>query len=1694
MPQAASAACLRLCSLNVQGLSTAKLQALLTWAWEERYDVVMLQECWHGAEAANPMAWFQQQQGCAPIWGGRWFATPGSAHQAGCMILFRPNSLLTDVQEVQLPETAQGRVLRVDAQLLQQPVSLLCVYAPADPTARRAFFAGVLPTCLPDPGSRLLLLGGDWNCVLQQRDVVHHREQGGDLGIRGQGAVQLQASMHAHDLADAWRALHAAASDITHFHTAGTGQGSGARLDRWLLSSSMSSWVQQANILPTRPVHTDHLPVDLLVQPPGSPIMRKPPWRLAPGMVDDADLLQLWRLYLQHEAATHDAAIAAGPLGPSYHRQRWLRVKDQLRHLAQEHQQAHRRDLNRRARRHHRAAECARQYMLRVAADGSAAPATVQAAVTLWVAAASQPVPGAAASAHSLLDAGALLDHLYGGRPTFFFHNHPQQDRQHSAITKLLVSQPGVEQRVLDLSDPEDILPALQAFEQHYSADAPAGVYRQRPTDADIQQQLLRSMSRRLTAQQSAACEGPGGDGFLTLACLQRALRNMQRNKAPGQDGLPVELYMQQDMWPQLGPLMLAAFNEAFAAVTEQAPLQHFLMCILVLVHKPGKPYDQVKGYRPITLLDIDIRLLCLVLAQRLHLPLDLLVAATQSAFIGGRDISDNLLFHLGLADWLRHRHQQCWLLLLDLAGAYDNVDWGLLQATMQAMGFQDIGHVRWAQLLHRGATSLIHVNGFSTHRFPVCSGLLQGSGVSPLYWTIVLQPLSSYLCSLQAQGRVVMPCLPHMPLAAAEIVQRQAPPSQDYADDMTAAATCLHCAAPSFLQAFQQYAAAGGPSLALDGKSTHLHLGHGDPAPHHCVPSVQPFQPAEPLSQRLLGLPLAAFTTPHPQGIAFQRAANTMRVATFQWRQRSVGMLDRVHVVKQCVAATSIYQLSFTAPTARQLADMQAVVREFVASAQGPGRGMQVLSPSEVVCAMPKHLGGLAYPNLRIFSLALQAKPLALLFQPRCRPWQAVMHTLLASACPRLRAGISTWVITAPLALRLPAHLQRLQGYVDALATLHLHRLLPLEQQSFWSVMAEPLYFNQHITIPPSMRQRLQHLSQRVSQHLHDLVPDLQGAEEARAWRSLGDVRAALHAEQPRTLAMTVLLQLIVHILPQPWRAQLLLPEAPPCPWECAALPAGGYVARHQQGQQLYWAASSGLLHPISAQGEGPLGAVVVPPGVQWWPAAVFAERKPDFRMSVLELEEQRRPRPQRPPWPQESWLLGPWAQVQLDPSVWGWAGTGTARPVSLLQYTVKAARHRLSLLSMAVAQPQLYSYGQGVWPRLWGQRPPSQQQGQPAPALDRSGLQQFEQAMHTAFTAIQQHHQQLQQPVLDAEVARPPAWLDLAHPPPPRPPPCQRAARAAARQAASQQQDVALVHLAPPLNQRQVLVRLRTMSHDEDQVDLAQRLSRPLRVSCSAWKALTDATMLRPHVAVAWRILHGALPVGGRRATQDSHAQLHTVCCSARCCQGGHALETLTHAFVECPSVSPVVAWLFQVYQALTRSAPPPAHDVPLVLLADLPGVWQPACARTWHRLRVAFLGCAWQLRCSRLQADLDAPAAAAALAQRVVDTMQQAVMRDWQRIPTPTTSVSSRARELRVPSTWFAGRSPDLSVQQFDQLWPATLPPWFHPQPAGGLQVPLSLTWPVQLQQEQPVAAQQPLPAPQLPQGPPCQGGQV
>ncbi|KAJ9505846.1 hypothetical protein QJQ45_010644 [Haematococcus lacustris] len=674
---------------------------------------------------------------------------------------------------------------------------------------------------------RMLFLGGDFNCILSPDDKVgtpvgatsQHAEDW--VGSRGVGAEQLERLVEERGLVDAWRRLRPTSRDLTHLSNRWQ---TGARLDRWYVSASVAEWQLDSSIQGLKPVSTDHFPVSVVMYPPDLPLTARAPWQLHPAHLDNPALLDGLAGFLSLEAAHHAAQLASsqGPQRRDVHRARWAHVKQGLALYAQRSIRAQRREQRDLQHRREKAATAARAHVVsQLRRAGQPGDADLRAAVQLGEVAALAGVQDREQGALRSMQASAVLDQCYGDRSSFYFYHRDQPAHTPTLISSLqLPTQPG---QVADLSSPAGVLAACRVFEQHFSASSPTGVYAAKPVDPAARATLLASLTSRLTPAQANSCEGPGTDPMLSAEELGHALQGCAHSKAPGKDGLPMEVY--DRLWPQLvGPLR-AMLREALADTTDPAPLAEFLTGVITLVPKAGKPRDQVAGYRPITLLNCDVRLVARALEDRLQQPLDLLVSLSQSAFILGRDISDNVQFHLSLLEYLQQRGSPAWLLLLDLAGAYDNVSWGLLQDTMEAMGFRRDGHVRWAQLLHRGASSQVLVNGRLTDSFPLASGLLQGSGASPLYWCIALQPLVSYLSSLQLAGRINTPTIPHSPLSMCQPTLLPVLPSKEFADDLTIAVLDRVRDGAVVLEALGLFRAAGGPALSV-AKSSALSCG----------------------------------------------------------------------------------------------------------------------------------------------------------------------------------------------------------------------------------------------------------------------------------------------------------------------------------------------------------------------------------------------------------------------------------------------------------------------------------------------------------------------------------------------------------------------------------------------------------------------------------------------------------------------------------------------------------------------------------------------------------------------------------------------------------------------------------------------------------------------------------------------------
>lgn len=185
-------------------------------------------------------------------------------------------------------------------------------------------------------------------------------------------------------------------------------------------------------------------------------------------------------------------------------------------------------------------------------------------------------------------------------------------------------------------------------------------------------------------------------------------------------------------------------------------------------------------------------------------------------------------------------------------------------------------------------------------------------------------------------------------------------------------------------------------------------------------------------------------------------------------------------------------------------------------------------------------------------------------------------------------------------------------------------------------------------------------------------------------------------------------------------------------------------------------------------------------------------------------------------------------------------------------------------------------------------------------------------------------------------------------------------------------------------------------------------------------------------------WRLVHGGLPLGASRlwavpAVGDPQrwAALLDSCCQATACVALTAagpstssapptaalppLETATHLFWECPSVSPAVDWLWDVWSKVEGTAPP---KQPATLLL---GAWQPknrGLRRLWVHLRTALLYAVWRLRLERRRSGRQFDA-------RHVVELARGSLRGTIRLHFAM-ATQDLPRAAGLPAGWFRGRS--------------------------------------------------------------------
>ena len=235
----------------------------------------------------------------------------------------------------------------------------------------------------------------------------------------------------------------------------------------------------------------------------------------------------------------------------------------------------------------------------------------------------------------------------------------------------------------------------------------------------------------RLGVADAASCEG-----VVTECEVHDTLKQVALNKLPGLDGLPYEVYLR--MLHMFVPILTDMFNHWFA---QGAIPGSVTKGVIILLKKGGRHvWEGLDDYKPITLLNTELKILARVLANRLQLVISDLIGPEQTFAVKGQSIQDNLHLICEVLEGIEDSTEAT-LISLDQSKAFDGVDHRFLVTVLETAGFQPEFR-RWISMMYHNPQAVVQVNGRHSKVFMIERSVWHGCPLSPVLYVLALEPL----------------------------------------------------------------------------------------------------------------------------------------------------------------------------------------------------------------------------------------------------------------------------------------------------------------------------------------------------------------------------------------------------------------------------------------------------------------------------------------------------------------------------------------------------------------------------------------------------------------------------------------------------------------------------------------------------------------------------------------------------------------------------------------------------------------------------------------------------------------------------------------------------------------------------------------------------------------------------------------
>ena len=676
---------LRFVILNVDGFrKDFKRQVVFARLVELSVDIVFLAE-------THITNWAEANRMVGKFWKGKHFWSFGTNNARGVGILVAKD---LDYQFLGHTYDFEGRTVILDIQMGSNKYRLINCYAPNDPTARKAYIESLDIYLINDFEP---ILGGDWNFV----EDLEKDKWGGSLTYGDVGKKQMKKLKDDFVLFDPFRRKYPNRKE----HTWRRGP-THCRLDRWYIPDSMKTWVD--NVSHKVCTVSDHFFTILDFKGFDNESGRFGPgyWKQNTKVYDDPlfvlDMNNLWQNDLQNNVLKDDFW--------------WENCKVQFKKLIIRHS----RKLSDRTRKQIEELEgIAHSFINWIAFSND--PQIVE-----------QSKDCLAQVKKELND--LLVDKIKGAmvrtraqileqgeKPTRYFLQLEKKIAKSKLITEVKIGENII-------TEPLGIIKEVRGFWKNVFTSEEENL------EDDAMDYFLKDTGLpRVPPDLVEHCEGQ-----LSAREAKEALDAMKNGKSPGSDGLGCEFY--KKFWYLFGDHFVAMINLCFlnGQLTESQRLS-----LITLLCKDKALHYLLTHWRPISLINVDAKIVSKAICNRLKKVLPYIVSDDQTCSVEGRSISDNIHLLRNVFDYAESKNIGVINLGLDQMKAFDRVEYKWLMKVLECFGFGP-DFLRWVTVLYTNLKTSVIINGHISEPFSYTRGVKQGCPLSPLMYVLTIEPFAN--------------------------------------------------------------------------------------------------------------------------------------------------------------------------------------------------------------------------------------------------------------------------------------------------------------------------------------------------------------------------------------------------------------------------------------------------------------------------------------------------------------------------------------------------------------------------------------------------------------------------------------------------------------------------------------------------------------------------------------------------------------------------------------------------------------------------------------------------------------------------------------------------------------------------------------------------------------------------------------